>query len=121
MVAAHPYLRPSADTPVARKGVYQLLTYAPAILGTRVVERISRGMAAHLLLGRVQGMATERGWPIGLPAQSAGGAMTMPDVLGEGAPFSSPKTGHQAFGLGKSKRYHFQNVLVDYKGQLILT
>lgn len=64
-------------------------------------------------------MATERGWPIGLPAQSAGGAMTMPDVLGEGAPFSSPKTGHQAFGLGKSKHYHFQNVLVDYKDRSI--
>lgn len=45
--------------------------------------------------------------------------MTMPDVLGEGAPFSSPKTGHQAFDLGKSKRYHFQNVLVDYKDRSV--
>lgn len=45
--------------------------------------------------------------------------MTMPDVLGEGAPFSGPKTGHQAFDLGKSKRYHFQNVLVDYKDRSV--
>lgn len=71
VVAVQPYLRPSADTPVARKGVYQLLICAPAVLGTRVFERISRGTAAHLLLVRVQGLATERGWPIGLPAQPA--------------------------------------------------
>lgn len=56
VVAPQPYLRPSADTPVARKGVYQLLTCAPAILGTHVVERISREQPISSLAG-------SRAWP----------------------------------------------------------
>lgn len=46
---AQPYLQPSADSSVPRKGLISLVICAPAGLGTHVVQWISLGTAAHLL------------------------------------------------------------------------
>lgn len=50
-----------------------------------------------------------------LPGLHLLGAAILPNVVGKGASFSSPKTGHWAFGLGKPKHYLFQNILMGYK------